>query len=110
MTRFKVGDEVYVKFTVKDIKDCERPYLLATQYTSVWASIKDTIISLDRVEVKEETFKFGEVVQVPSFPGEYANSDEWENAVYIRKQQGNHIVALEGHACLAYRLQCRRKQ
>ena len=88
------------------------PYLLATQYTSVWASIKDTIISLDRVEVKEETFEFGEVVQVPSLRDQVENTnfDEWENAIYIKKEQGNHIVALEGHACLAYRLQCRRKQ
>lgn len=107
MTRFKVGDEVYVKFTVKRVDDSSVPYSLENNGVFVWTLDDENIISADRVEIKEEIFKFGEVVQVPR---ENANFDEWENAVYIRGQQGNHIVALEKYACLAHRLQCRRKQ
>lgn len=105
MTRFKVGDEVYVKFTVKRVDDSSFPYSLENNGVFVWALEDESIISADRVEIKEETFKFGEMVQVrKNIEG------EWRDAIYVKKDMVYHGVITEDSENVSFWVCCRRKQ
>lgn len=68
MTKFKIGDEVYLKAIVSNIDDSTAPYNIAISLggghlTYCWVDEKH-LIPAGRVEIKPEHYKFGDEVEV----------------------------------------------
>lgn len=87
MTRFKIGDEVYLKAVVSNIDNSTAPYNIALSLegghlTYCWVDEKHLILA-DRVEITSEQYKFGDKVEV------YRNSD-WVNGLYVGFDNSPH--------------------